>query len=280
MNIEYHLSIPQKAPPFEIEKQRIEIPKLRAMLDTLLANGRLVHGTKLTTELLTFASRMEERLAIETARMTAAEEAELDPLEPQGSTVRTYLALRDAAAARPGMRQLVHLADMQRSVQRNLARKTEGTPVRWSKRSLVTDEEDNETGPEEQRIAELKARSLFAPGSRSISDPMHVDLYGSEGVERPSKVLPATHIIHDDILTFVRTGKLPEHSTHIVPLFAPTDIDKALDSTIEWSPSPLATADFATTTEYSNDKCLTDYLRPVSWGRIKRVLGELRRDRH
>ncbi|KAH9063764.1 hypothetical protein EDB83DRAFT_804615 [Lactarius deliciosus] len=84
-------------------------------------------------------------------------------------------------------------------------------------------------------------------------------------VERPSKVLPATHIIHDDILTFVRTGKLPEHSTHIVPLFAPTDIDKALDSTIEWSPSPLATADFATTTEYSNCKCLTDYLRPVNW---------------
>ncbi|KAH9180205.1 hypothetical protein EDB89DRAFT_2118669 [Lactarius sanguifluus] len=84
-------------------------------------------------------------------------------------------------------------------------------------------------------------------------------------VERPPKVLPATHIIHDDILTFVRTGKLPEHSTHIVPLFAPTDIDKALDSTIEWSPSPLATVDFATTTEYSNGKCLTDYLRPVNW---------------
>ncbi|KAH9051484.1 hypothetical protein EDB87DRAFT_1582498 [Lactarius vividus] len=53
-------------------------------------------------------------------------------------------------------------------------------------------------------------------------------------------------------LTFVRTGKLPEQSTHIIPLFAPTGIDKALDSTIEWSPSPLATADFATTTEYSS----------------------------
>ncbi|KAH8995819.1 hypothetical protein EDB86DRAFT_3243523 [Lactarius hatsudake] len=180
MNIEYHLSIPRKAPPFEIEKQRIEIPKLRAMLDTLLANGRLVHGTKLTTELLAFASRMEERLVIETARKTAIEEAKLDPIEPQGSTVRTYLALRDAAAACPGIRQLVHLADMQRSVQRNLARKIEGTPVRWGERSLVTGEEDEETDPEEQRIAELKARSLFARGSRSISDPKHVDLYDED----------------------------------------------------------------------------------------------------
>ncbi|KAI9446786.1 hypothetical protein H4582DRAFT_2167559 [Lactarius indigo] len=84
-------------------------------------------------------------------------------------------------------------------------------------------------------------------------------------LERPLKVLPATHIIHDDLLAFFRTGKLPEHSTHIVPLFAPTDIDQALDSMTDWSPSPLATADFATTTEYSSGKSLTDYLRPVNW---------------
>ncbi|KAI9433421.1 hypothetical protein BJY52DRAFT_1160284 [Lactarius psammicola] len=84
-------------------------------------------------------------------------------------------------------------------------------------------------------------------------------------VERPPRVLPTAHIIHDDILAFVRTGKLHGRSTHITPLFAPTGIDKALDSTIDWSPSPLATADFATTTKYSSPKRLTDYLRPVNW---------------
>src|SRR6266702_2727550 len=84
-------------------------------------------------------------------------------------------------------------------------------------------------------------------------------------VERPPKVLHATHIIHNDILAFVRTGKLSGRSTHIIPLFAPTGIDKALDSTTDWSPSPLATADFSTTTEYSSGERLTDHLRPVNW---------------
>ncbi len=84
-------------------------------------------------------------------------------------------------------------------------------------------------------------------------------------VERPPKVEPAKHTIRNDILTFVRTGNLPRHLTHITPLLAPTGIDEALDSTTEWSPSPLATVDFATTTKYPSNKRLTDYLRPVNW---------------
>jgi hypothetical protein len=84
-------------------------------------------------------------------------------------------------------------------------------------------------------------------------------------VERPPKVEPATHTIHDDIRTFVCTGKLPRFSTHIIPLLAPTGIDKALKSTNDWSPSPLTTVDFATTTRYPSGEPLTDYLRPVNW---------------
>ena len=48
-------------------------------------------------------------------------------------------------------------------------------------------------------------------------------------VERPSKVVLATRTIHLDIVTFVRTGKLPHRPTHIIPLFAPTGIDKVLE---------------------------------------------------
>jgi hypothetical protein len=84
-------------------------------------------------------------------------------------------------------------------------------------------------------------------------------------VERPPKVEPATHSIHDDIRTFVRTGKIPSRSTHIIPLLAPTGIDTALDSTPDWSPSPRTTVDFATTTRYRSQELLTDYLRPVNW---------------
>jgi hypothetical protein len=84
-------------------------------------------------------------------------------------------------------------------------------------------------------------------------------------VQRPPRVWPAQHIIREDIRTFVKTGKIPSSSTHIYPLFNPTGISKELDSCVEWSPSPLATEDFATTTEESTGKCLTDYLRPVNW---------------
>ncbi len=186
IHVEQHLLTSRKAPPFDAEKQQIMIPKLRATLDTLLADGHLTDGTKLTTELLAFVGRMEGRLAVETARKNAAEkqaeegEGEPDPPTPQGTTARMYFVLRDAAAARPGMRQLVHLTDIQRSVRRNLAQQAESTLVRWSERSRATDEEHKETDPEDQRIAELKARSLFASGSQIIFGSNYVDLYGED----------------------------------------------------------------------------------------------------
>ncbi|KAH9036254.1 hypothetical protein EDB84DRAFT_1588067 [Lactarius hengduanensis] len=84
-------------------------------------------------------------------------------------------------------------------------------------------------------------------------------------VEPPSRVYPAKHIIHDDLRDFIRTGSLPMSSRYIIPLFSQTGIDKALDSTEEWSLSPLATTDFAITTRCSSVVRLSDYLRPVNW---------------
>jgi hypothetical protein len=81
----------------------------------------------------------------------------------------------------------------------------------------------------------------------------------------PLKVHPAKHMIDDDIRNFVHTGKLPTIPKHILPLFYPMRIDGALNSMTEWSPSPLATEDFAVTIANSNPTRLTDYLRPVNW---------------
>jgi len=198
MGIENHLRTSGSVPPFDVNKQKAEIPKLRATLDTLLAEGRLASGTDVTTELLAFASRMEGKLAVETAQKNAAEkqaeelekqaeeleiqaeELEFDPVAPQGTTARTYFVLRDAAAARPGRRQLVHLADVQRSVGRNLAEQVEGTLVRMSERKRATDEENKEADPEAVCIAELKARSLFRSLSVFMFNPRRVDLYGED----------------------------------------------------------------------------------------------------
>ena len=82
---------------------------------------------------------------------------------------------------------------------------------------------------------------------------------------RPRIARPASHIIHEDIRRFIETGQLPDSSTQMSPLLAPINMAKALDSTTEWSPSPLATTDFITSI---SDPCpvgLTEYLRPVNW---------------
>ncbi|KAI9459710.1 hypothetical protein BJY52DRAFT_1211758 [Lactarius psammicola] len=55
----------------------------------------------------------------------------------------------------------------------------------------------------------------------------------------------------------------PPPRVYTIPLFFQTGIDKPLDSTAEWSPSPLATTDFAITTMDSSITDLSDYLRPV-----------------
>jgi hypothetical protein len=84
-------------------------------------------------------------------------------------------------------------------------------------------------------------------------------------IERPRKVEPAHHVILKDIRQFIYTGRLCRSSGHISSLLAPINMANYLDSTKEWSPSPLATADFTTTILGSNGKNLTDYLRPINW---------------
>ena len=83
--------------------------------------------------------------------------------------------------------------------------------------------------------------------------------------EHPPKVFPSEHFVCDEIRNFVSTGILAEASAAIIPLFAAIGIDEALNSMEEWSPSPLATTDFAITTTDSSIMDLTDYLRPVNW---------------
>ena len=163
-----HGVMDNRTAPFDVERQKVEIPKLRATLDALVADGRLVNGTKLASELFAFAGRMEEKLAIEVARKDAAkkdsgvneDDLDVDDLASHGTTEGMYTLLRDATAVRPGHRQLVHLADVQRFVQRSLAAQQAWTvPQSWGRRTWKNEEE--EPDPEVQRIARLQRRSLF-----------------------------------------------------------------------------------------------------------------------
>jgi hypothetical protein len=164
--------------PFNLEKQSVEIPKLRTTLDRLFADGLLVHGSNLATELVAFADYMEGKLATETTKKSVeGKEIELDPVASQGSTTRMYIMLRDAASARPGSRQLVHIADVQRSVQRNLAQGVVETPVSGAHGWQTDNEESKGVDAEEQHITQLKRRSLFASPSQSMGN----GFFGSNG---------------------------------------------------------------------------------------------------
>ena len=91
------------------------------------------------------------------------------------------------------------------------------------------------------------------------------DVEWERQVERPPKVQPAKHVLRQDIRMFVETGDLPRAVPHISLLLNPIHMAKALESTTEWSPSPLATEDFITTVLGSDRAGLTEYLRPVNW---------------
>jgi hypothetical protein len=183
----------KRTAPFSVEKQKEEVPKLRATLDLLLADGRLVNGTKLATELFTFASRMEEKLATEIAKKDTAkkdvEKDEVDQEESSDTPASTYVLLRDAAAARPGGRQLVHLADVQQSVQRSLTQQA-ATCVGLVNRSHLSvawgteEEEPKQADPEAQRIAQLQRQSVFNNFQPTNQTPgrVNVDLFSGEPI--------------------------------------------------------------------------------------------------
>ena len=84
-------------------------------------------------------------------------------------------------------------------------------------------------------------------------------------VVRPPRVQPAKHILCREIRKFVKTGDLPQALARMPLLLNPIGMADALESTTEWSPSPLATNDFITTVLGSNGVGLTEYLRPVNW---------------
>ena len=90
-------------------------------------------------------------------------------------------------------------------------------------------------------------------------------------VEWPSKVSPADHAIHPDVVAFVKSGVIPTRTK----LFKkPTDIFRPAFDTLDatsantneayiWGQSVLATTDFERTVITSGKTA--DYLRPVHW---------------
>ena len=82
---------------------------------------------------------------------------------------------------------------------------------------------------ERLEVTKLTDVRMSEEQEREQEREVHHEVEREREVERPQKVEPAKHSIHLDIVTFVRTGKLPRRPTHIIPLLAPTGIDKVLE---------------------------------------------------
>lgn len=112
--------------PFDLVKQERELPRLKATIQALLVEGRLTNGTKLYKELTAFAELLEKKVADEKALVIPNE----DRKTKAGETEETFAGLPAPSATlavltsvlgkRAVSRRLVHLSDVQRSVQASL----------------------------------------------------------------------------------------------------------------------------------------------------------------
>ena len=112
------ISLKWHTTPFARAQEK-ELPRFKAALDTLSAEGRLSKGTKLWKELTSFYTHLEEKIAA----MNRLEHIDTEKDECFKGAVdrsQTLRVLKDAIDARPGFRRLVHLADVHISVNKDL----------------------------------------------------------------------------------------------------------------------------------------------------------------
>lgn len=107
---------------FNIQQQESEITKLRNVIDELLHDGRMRKNTKLPNELMSFANKMDVKLAT-AKKTTIPEEKEWDDGNAETDNVdrlNTLVRVRKGLLPLGGPRGLVHLIDVQRSIQETL----------------------------------------------------------------------------------------------------------------------------------------------------------------
>ncbi|KAK2459398.1 hypothetical protein APHAL10511_008585 [Amanita phalloides] len=111
---------------FNLAHLEKELPLLRETIDSLLKLGKLRKNTKLEKELLGFADRMEEqmcRLQQAPIILKKPEKTKVDenPVENVDHSA-TYEVVREVLKYAKGERELVHLIDVQKSVDNNMPR--------------------------------------------------------------------------------------------------------------------------------------------------------------
>lgn len=123
-----------------------------------------------------------------------------------------------------------------------------------------------------QRCIDIGVQSLYSVGMDEEQERELVyEVRREREVERPSRVPPADHSIHQDVVDFVKTGVIPTQTKFFTkptkpfkPAFDTLDATSAAtNEAYIWSQSVLATNDFEATIEARGKPA--DYARPVHW---------------
>ena len=104
---------------FDLAHLERELPRLREIIDSLLKVGKLRKDTKLEKELLGFVGKMEEHMRRLRQAPVAVKREEEVLIDLQHHNA-TYDVIREALNHVQGERQLVHLLDVQKSVNGSL----------------------------------------------------------------------------------------------------------------------------------------------------------------
>ncbi|KAJ7583431.1 ankyrin repeat protein [Mycena floridula] len=159
------VSLPPNEVPTSIERIDLkhlaaELPKLRSTITELVEQGKLEKESTLVTAFSSFASEMEEKLRQVEAKV---EDSEEPPVHDKVDVEKTLQIILDATLGKdgPGCRQLVHLIDVQKSVQGDLGGSGEEEKDQYSYQysSRRRREVDIEGGLEPEQDSEVAEKS-------------------------------------------------------------------------------------------------------------------------
>ncbi|KAJ7166058.1 ankyrin repeat protein [Mycena filopes] len=151
--------VPDTPPRLDIDHLEGELPKLRTTLEALVTRGVLPdRAATPAKEMFAFAEEMEWKLVATKAARNV--DSAVDSGMESADVGKALANVRKAVGVVDGRRELVHLVDVQTSVQSSLAQAVPASQNSW--RSRTRDEEEGLAPEEDEEQRELKGSFVNA----------------------------------------------------------------------------------------------------------------------
>lgn len=143
-------------PRLDIDKLEAELPKFRTTLEALVGSGVLERTAKPAVDMFAFAEQMEWKLVA--AKEARNVDSVVDSRAESGDSAKALANVKAAMNVVDGHRELVHLVDVQTSVQSSLLH---AAPVQISSRSKAKQEEEGLAPEEDSEQTELRSSFVY-----------------------------------------------------------------------------------------------------------------------